>query len=67
MRWLIDSRKFTPPANNLRRDLQRETIIASASKYSVSHFIDCDAVARRLCASPIASGNAVDEMRKIKT
>jgi hypothetical protein len=36
-------------------------------KYSVSHFIDCDAVARRLCASLIASGNAADEMRKIKT
>jgi len=64
---LIASRKTTPSANNLRRDLQRETIIASASKYLVSHFIDCDAAARRLCASLIASGNAADEMRKIKT
>jgi len=64
---LIASRKTTPSANNLRRGSQRETIIASAWKYSVSHFIDCDAVARRLCASLIASGNAADEMRKIKT
>jgi hypothetical protein len=35
-------------------------------KYSVSHFIDCDAVARRLCVSLIASGNTADEMGKIK-
>jgi len=46
--------------------MQRETIIASALKYSVSHFIDCDAAARRLCASLVASGNAADELRKIK-
>jgi hypothetical protein len=41
-------------------------IIARALKYSVSHFIDCHAVARRLCTSLIASSNAADEMRKIK-
>jgi hypothetical protein len=35
-------------------------------KYSVSHFIDCDAVARRLCVSLIASGNTADEMGKFK-
>jgi len=67
VRWSIVSRKFTPSASNLRRDLQRDTIIASALKYSVSHFIDCDAAARRLGASLIASSNAADEMRKIKT
>ena len=65
-RQLIASRKFIASANNLRRDLPRETIIASALKYSVSHFIDCDAAARRLCESLVASGNAADEMGKIK-
>ena len=46
--------------------MQRETIIASVLKYSVSHFIDCDALALRLWRSLIASGNAADELRKIK-
>jgi hypothetical protein len=44
--------------------LNRETIIARALKYSVSHFIDCDAVARRLCASPIVSGKAANQTRE---
>src|SRR6185295_9887288 len=65
-RRLIASRKFTPSASNLRRDLPRDTIIASALKYSVSHFIDCDAAARRLRVSLIVSSNTADEMGKIK-
>jgi sulfonate transport system substrate-binding protein len=43
----------------------RETIVAHALKYSVSHFIDCDPVARRLCALLIASCNAPDPTREI--
>jgi hypothetical protein len=35
-------------AGNLHRNFKIETIIARALKYSVSHFIDCNLVARRL-------------------
>src|SRR5207245_11210243 len=50
----------------LRRKFKAEMFIARSAKYSVSHFIDCGAVARRLCASLVASSNTADEMRKIK-
>jgi hypothetical protein len=33
-------------------DSKNETIVARERKSSVSHFIDCDPVARKLCASP---------------
>jgi hypothetical protein len=41
--------------------------IARSAKYSVSHFIDCRAAARRLSASLIASDSAADEMERSKT
>jgi hypothetical protein len=66
MRSPVSLSKQTLAADNLRHQSKGETIIARALKYSVSHFIDCDAVARRLCASLIASSNAADETRKIK-
>jgi hypothetical protein len=53
-------------ADKLRHGFNADTFVARAAKYSVSHFIDCVSVARRLCASPIASRNTADEMRKIK-
>jgi sulfonate transport system substrate-binding protein len=43
-----------------------ETIIAGASRYSVSHFIDCEPVARTLGASLIALRNAADHTGKNK-
>jgi hypothetical protein len=56
--------KFTLAADNRRRTLKAETIIARPLKYSVSHFIDCHAVARRLHASLIASSKTADQTRK---
>jgi hypothetical protein len=47
-----------PQANNFHRTLNSETIIARAPIYTVSHFIDCDAVARTLYASPLSSSRA---------
>jgi len=66
MRSPVSSNSKTLAADNRRHPSKGETIIARALKTSVSHFIDCDAVARRLCASLIASGDAADETRKIK-
>jgi predicted xylose isomerase-like sugar epimerase len=49
---------FRSRADNFHHTLNRETIIARALKYTVSHFIDCDAVARTLCVSPLNSSRA---------
>jgi hypothetical protein len=54
-------------ADTLRYSCEAETFIACSSKYSVSHFIDCGAIAHRLCALPIASGNAANEMERTTT
>jgi sulfonate transport system substrate-binding protein len=51
-------------ADNLHRIPKAEMFIARALKYSVSHFIDCNPAARRLRASLIAFGNAVDQIRE---
>jgi hypothetical protein len=36
-------------ADKLRHHFKAEMFIARSAKYSVSHFIDCRAAARRLC------------------
>jgi hypothetical protein len=54
-------------ADTLRHHFKAEMFIARSAKYSVSHFIDCRAAARRLCASLIASDDAADEMERSKT
>jgi hypothetical protein len=54
-------------ADKLHHHIKAEMFIARSAKYSVSHFIDCNAVALRLCASLLASGNAADEMERSKT
>jgi hypothetical protein len=54
-------------ADTLRHHFEAEMFIARAAKYSVSHFIDCSAVALRLCASLIAPDNAADEMERSRT
>jgi hypothetical protein len=46
--------------------VSNETIIADLPKYSVSHFIDCKTIARRLGASLIASRNAADHQKEQK-
>jgi len=66
MRSPVSSSKQTLAADNICCNSEAETIIVRALKTSVSHFIDCDAVARRLCASLIAPGHAANETRKIK-
>ena len=53
-------------ADTFHLRVSNETIIAGASKYSVSHFIDCEPVARTLGASLIASRNAADHTGKNK-
>jgi hypothetical protein len=50
--------------DNFHRTLNRETIIARASIYTVSHFIDCDAVARTLCVSPLSSSRAAKSSQR---
>jgi hypothetical protein len=54
-------------ADKLRHHMKAEIFIARSAKYSVTHFIDCSAAARRLSASLIASDNAADEMERSKT
>ena len=51
-------------STTFHRDSKSEPIIARTPKYSVSHFIDADAIAHRLCASLTAAGNAADHIRK---
>jgi hypothetical protein len=51
-------------ADNLHRIINSETIITRALKYSVSHFIDCNPVARRLCASLIDFSKAATQTRE---
>jgi hypothetical protein len=53
-------------ADTLRHHFKAGTFIARPAKYSVSHFIDCSAIALRLCASVIASSNAADEMERLR-
>jgi hypothetical protein len=54
-------------ADTLRHHFKAEIFIARSAKYSVTHFIDCSAIALRLCASLIVSGNAADEMERSRT
>jgi hypothetical protein len=51
-------------STTFHRDSESEMIIARLPKYSVSHFIDADAIAHRLCASLIAAGNAAGSHQK---
>jgi len=51
-------------ADTFHRQPRRETIIAGALGYSVSHFIDCEQPVRRLDASLIAPCNAADQTGK---
>ena len=53
-------------ADTFHLRMGNETIIAGASEYSVSHFIDCPPVSLTLAASLIASRNAADHTGKNK-
>jgi hypothetical protein len=64
---LLDRFRARHSADKLRDGFQAEMFIARSANYSVSHFIDCRAIARRLCASLIASGNTADEMERSRT
>jgi hypothetical protein len=58
----ICSSEFMPAADKFRNDSANERIVARGLEYSVSHFIDCNPVARRLWASPI--GLVIEQTRK---
>jgi sulfonate transport system substrate-binding protein len=53
-------------ADTFHSRARNETIVADASAYSVSHFIDCAHVTRTLGASRLASRNAADHIGKNK-
>jgi hypothetical protein len=54
-------------ADKLRHHFKAEMFVARWAKYSVTHFIDCSAIALRHCASLIVSGSAADEMERSRT
>ncbi|HEX9469821.1 MAG TPA: hypothetical protein VF957_09790, partial [Bradyrhizobium sp.] len=69
-------RIFCPRQRNIRcdvaaastifhRDSKSETIISRTLKYSISHFIDRDPIAHRLCAALNTSGNAADHIKEM--